>query len=292
MAGEFMTRSQAVTFGRGATLVGVITKPSRDVAVEGLAVVVLNAGVIHHVGPNRLHVMLAETLAQAGFQSLRFDLSGIGDSGMRHDVHDLNGSAMRDIDDALTFLGERHGVTRFVMVGLCTGANNALRVAHRDPRVVGVVPIDPFSYKTFGYHLRHYGRRLFRSASWRNALSGRNRYLKGFWGRQEDAATVEAFTNIGGTVAPPPRVAQVEMADMLGGLVDRAIPTLHVFTGGNVRYNHRDQLWEVFRFLPRRGSVDVKFMPEAGHTFERRAHREEVARFLCDWMSNTTFPTP
>ncbi len=66
-------------FGESRNLVGVITQPG-DGPAPDFAFVLLNAGVIHHVGPNRINVKLARRLADSGFTVMRFDLSGIGDS--------------------------------------------------------------------------------------------------------------------------------------------------------------------------------------------------------------------
>jgi alpha/beta superfamily hydrolase len=71
-----------VLFGRTRSLVGIITDPpeaERD--PQRPAIVCLNAGIIHRVGPHRLYVKMARTLAAMGFVVLRFDFSGIGDRG-------------------------------------------------------------------------------------------------------------------------------------------------------------------------------------------------------------------
>jgi pimeloyl-ACP methyl ester carboxylesterase len=286
-----VTRSLAATFGRPAALVGVVTKPAPPAEPRPVTVVLLNAGVIHHIGPNRLHVLLAARLARAGFQSIRFDLSGIGDSEVRTDEHDLDATVHRDIDDALDFMTERHHASSFVLAGICTGANHGLRFAAADDRVVGVIPIDPFAYKTLGFQLRHYGRRVFRAKSWRNALTGRNQYLKKMLaGRSEAAITSGAFGAIGGTVAPPPRVERSEMRRILHTLVERRVPLLQVFTGGNIRYNHGAQFWSAFPSLRRKGAIRIEFMPDAGHTFSRHRHRERLGSLIEEWLRTTSFP--
>jgi len=79
-------REEAVLFGKTRSLVGIITDPHTVVnAHNHPAIVLLNAGVLHRVGPNRLYVKIARKLASAGFVVLRFDLSGIGDSKARRD---------------------------------------------------------------------------------------------------------------------------------------------------------------------------------------------------------------
>ena len=76
---------QALSLGPNHSIVGILTSPPRGVARKGIAVLLLNAGLIHHVGPNRLYVRLARVLASMGFSTVRFDFSGIGDSCIRVD---------------------------------------------------------------------------------------------------------------------------------------------------------------------------------------------------------------
>ena len=68
---------RAVAFGKSA-LSGIVTPASGTPQRTG--VVFLGAGILHRVGPNRMHVTLARALAAAGLPGLRFDFSGIGES--------------------------------------------------------------------------------------------------------------------------------------------------------------------------------------------------------------------
>src|SRR5689334_20064244 len=67
----------AIVFGGDVRLVGIVTTPA-ETRADRTGVILLNAGVVHRVGPNRLYVTLARRLAQAGLTVLRFDHSGIG----------------------------------------------------------------------------------------------------------------------------------------------------------------------------------------------------------------------
>ena len=60
-----MVRERGVVFGDGR-LLGVPTSPP-DEARDRPCVVILNAGVIHRVGPGRLSVDIARRAAAAGF---------------------------------------------------------------------------------------------------------------------------------------------------------------------------------------------------------------------------------
>src|SRR5690606_1367498 len=106
-------------------------------------VLILNAGIIHRAGPNRLHVTLARALSAAGFPVLRVDLSGLGDSPPREDGAAPLDAALADIRDILDTLQATRGVQRVVLMGLCSGADHSVIYAASDPRVVGVALLDP-----------------------------------------------------------------------------------------------------------------------------------------------------
>ena len=84
-------------FGERSNLLGVLTAPAAP-HPGSPAVILLNAGLLHRVGPNRLHVDVARRLAEAGFTSLRFDMSGVGDSELPGDggLLDIERSRGRD----------------------------------------------------------------------------------------------------------------------------------------------------------------------------------------------------
>ena len=114
-------REEAVCLGENGSLVGVVTlppaKPKSDIAF-----VLLNAGLIHRVGPKRLYVRLARALASLGFIVLRFDLSGLGDSDYRRDDLPEEESVRRDVRQAMDFLNQEKDVKGFVLMGICAGS--------------------------------------------------------------------------------------------------------------------------------------------------------------------------
>ena len=115
---------QVFRFGTGDQLLGVLKRPS-SIDNELPIAIILNAGIVHRVGPFRLHVDLARVLANRGFSSLRMDLSGLGDSAIRTDVPEGTDRAMLDVRDAMDALEAELGADRFVPIGLCSGAYNA-----------------------------------------------------------------------------------------------------------------------------------------------------------------------
>ena len=173
-------------FGPGGHLFGILAQPTAASAKP--AVLMLNAGSIHHVGPHRLYVRLARDLARAGHAVLRLDLEGIGDSVLRgggRENHPYSPTARQDFEAALAFLRAR-GLTRFVVLGLCSGAYNTFQAGlhAEDPGVERLVMINPWYFEwreglsldtTIGSHYEDvaaYSRSMRDPQRWKRLLRG------------------------------------------------------------------------------------------------------------------------
>jgi alpha/beta superfamily hydrolase len=125
-------KEHALKFGANESLIGILTEgdlvDSSCNANKGLAALLFNAGLIHHVGPNRIYVKLARRLAGMGITTLRFDFSGIGDSGQRMDKLPAKDSILDDARQAMDELERNWGVKAFICIGLCAGAAAAAQV--------------------------------------------------------------------------------------------------------------------------------------------------------------------
>lgn len=135
---------RAVLFGKSKSLVGIITETPADAKINGKpAIILLNAGFIHRVGPNRLYVKLARRLAKQGFLSIRFDHSGIGDSLPRTDTMNYAESYNSEVQEVMDWLAKAYNIDRFCLMGLCSGARTSFSIASCDSRVVGAVFLNP-----------------------------------------------------------------------------------------------------------------------------------------------------
>jgi pimeloyl-ACP methyl ester carboxylesterase len=132
-------REAVLRVGRTSSLVGVATFP--EVPARA-GVVLLNAGLVHRVGPSRLWVTLARSLAEQGHATLRLDFSGVGDSPDAADTARFETRAPRETQDAMDALQAAAGVARFTLIGLCSGAEIAFKTALEDPRVQALVLIN------------------------------------------------------------------------------------------------------------------------------------------------------
>lgn len=267
-----------VVFGRDNSLVGLTCEPSGTVGEERPWVIFLNAGVVHRTGPNRLTVHLARALAEAGVPSLRFDLSGIGDSVFRAHTpaQPVQERVQSDIDEALDFARAHCGARKFVLSGLCSGADNALRAAKRSADIVGLVLLDLNVARTRGYYLRHYGRRLLRADTWRNVLTGRSAAFHVL--RDAPARTPPLADD---AVLPPE-----EMRAHLRAALERDVRLLCVFTAGIAsQYNYEHQFADIFPELDLRHRVRVLYFGEADHTFTDAALQQRMCAQVVSWVA-------
>ena len=122
----------------GSILYGVVHDP-RSTAKRGILMVAAGPD---RIGTNRQFLLLARDWAADGIPVMRFDRQGQGDSeGAGAFNFD---SMMSDIRSAIDcFTSAVPGIERVVLWGLCDAGLNSLKYARRDPRVDGLVLVNP-----------------------------------------------------------------------------------------------------------------------------------------------------
>lgn len=287
-----LVKERPVEFGRDVQLMGVVSAPSTPPLTSELpGCVLLNAGLVHRVGPNRMNVRLGRRLAEAGYQTLRFDLSGRGDSDVRRDSLSFLESSLVETSAAMDFMQATRNCNRFVLLGLCSGAINAFQVAAADPRVIGAVLIDAPAFTTPGYHLRYYLGRIGNLESWRNTLLGRNalgRRLRGNLKRGQPVQNGDFGNPFEGNVSMPPKA---EVAATIGRVLERGARFLFIFSASARTYNYRNQLRDTFPTLMRGGAIRVEHYPDADHTFTRLYNQRRLEETILNWVIST-WPAP
>jgi len=236
-------------FGDHRQLVGVVSEPA--ISPRRVGFVLVSAGVVPKHGPFRMYVELARRLASAGIVTLRFDLGGIGDSQQGYANRPLKARSTLEIRAAVDHLTERYSLDGVVIGGLCSGAEDAFSYAETDPRIKGVLLIDPFSYRTRGWAWRNI---LYRFA--RRSLRAVNVY--------------EPIAN-SATAASRARLVHYKYMDhcessrILRALITRSAHVHFVYTGRDA-FNHRGQLKDMFPELDFAGCVTVDHFPSMDHT--------------------------
>ncbi|MCE7937526.1 hypothetical protein DCC79_01120 [bacterium] len=280
----------AVLFGHHAALVGVLAEPDPvPAAADRPAVIILDAGRIHHVGPNRLHVKLARRLAAEGFTVLRFDFSGIGDSAVREDHAPFRQSVVAETREAMAFLGAVRGLRRFVLLGLCSGAATALRAGLDDARVVGTVLINVRGPQHDRWTTaRAYTRKLFRHYWKVIVLNPRGALRPSRIAPDLERWKAAYQTRRARRVHP----AAPAVADRGGGapvldtLLDRGFEVLMVFSEADVGLDflHVRSGADLPRWLAT-GRFAVEVVEGADHVFTRLTSQARLVDACSAWMA-------
>lgn len=272
---------EAVSFGSENCLVGVITAPDVDAYAKNRpAVLFLNAGLLHRVGPYRLYVDLSRKLSSMGFTVLRFDLSGIGDSLQGDDNRLYDERILDNVRGAMDFLSMKKGVNEFVLMGLCAGADNAHKAAVKDERVTGAVFFDGYGYRTCGYYLHRYVPKMLSVNKWKNFLKRKIfSVISHVYGESEEVSgRGEMFLR----KFPPKQRATKEIQN----LIDRGVNLLYVYSGG-VKYdyyNYYGQFKAMFRSIDFQGRVETVYFDKAEHTYPSIEDRNKLMTAVCRWM--------
>ncbi|MCG8417992.1 MAG: alpha/beta fold hydrolase [Proteobacteria bacterium] len=277
-------------FGDHKSLFGIVTEPRGGLDVSQPGIIILNAGIVHRIGPHRKSVKIARRLADQGFLVMRFDQSGIGDSEPRRDALSFDDGALDDIRQAVEHLQDTRKIDRFILMGLCSGADNSYQTAIRDQRIVGITLIDGYAYKTPEYYLRYYGARLGKLQSWKSFTRrqaaraerkardylGRGRGSDGNGSVEDHAMPTEQYVR-----EFPPRD---EVAAGFRTLVDRGVEIHMCYSAGIERYyNYRNQFHDSFRDVDFRGRLTLNYFADSNHTFTTLRAQRALVDAIVAW---------
>jgi hypothetical protein len=276
-------RERAVRFGAENHLVGVLALP--DEAAPGAPTIVFaNVGFGHRMGPHRLFVDVARALAARGIPSLRFNLSGLGDSAVRSAPEGGAERARADLLDALEHLHARRGADRFALVGMCSAVDPAHALAVEDRRVVAAAFLDGYAYPTVGYHLRR-----FLSAAGHPARTLRSLATK--LGR---AARAESVPEDGEPVGFWERVYPARerfRADVLA-MRERGVRLYFGYARGWYHFNHRGQFAAMLGLRRLPPGITVDYHADTDHMLTPVAPRARAAGQLTDWLAGSPAQDP
>lgn len=275
---------QTIVFGGARHLIGTITVPDAQKTNHSRTAVLLsNAGVISRVGPRRLNVKLARRLADMGFPCLRWDMSGLGDSQRPPVPLPQRQQFINDAVEAMNEAAERLAVDSFVMIGFCSGAEIAFRLALQDPRLKAAVLFDHHIYRSRAAAIRWYRRRLREVGLARLPLVLGTALGHGYRALSERVRAGDSGTD-------PAHDWSVPTLDQYAGhikaLLDQDVDLLFLYSGvfPDV-FNHASQFEELYgRYdIPRR--VFHEFMPEVDHLVTTEKAQCRFIESVTQWVS-------
>lgn len=270
-------------FGPEGVLTGIYTPARADARASGRrkpAVILLTAGLVHRAGPYRLYTELARLLGERGFDVLRFDRGGIGESDARPGTLSEDERTKADIQDAMEAMAEKAGAREYILLGLCSGAYNAHLGAASDARVKGAVFLDGYAYRTKGFHRRQKLDRYLDAGRVGRFLLRKTAAMLASKTPAESSASAPPPVDVYEVEAPPFEVFERDIANM----IERGTRLLFIYTGGVTYYNHGSQFREMFPTLDFRGCIETEFYSDCGHTYPVLRDRQMLVARLLAWF--------
>lgn len=278
---------QALTFRcADACLLGILHRGAES-ADTGVVVVV--GGPQYRVGSHRQFVLLARYLARNGLPVLRFDHRGMGDS--ENDFVSFE-NIDADINSAINaFCKAIPELQRIVIWGLCDAASAAMFYAHQDPRVVGLVLLNPWmrteatQAKTY---LRHYYiSHLKEPQFWRSIFGGRVSVVRAARAFVDNLSVALRPSNHAALGSGAANKAIPYPERMLRGLEAFKGQVLLILSGNDLTAKEFKDAVSVshrWRKVLARPTVARRELAQATHTFSSQTWRDQVAAWTLDWL--------
>jgi len=135
-----MNEKPIVLESAGFPLIGML-HPASGMQETGVLMMVAG-GPQYRIGGHRQLVLWARKFSSQGFPVLRFDFSGMGDSYGEYLGFD---NVEDDIKTAIDqFFKETPTLKQIVLWGECNACSASLFYAHKDPRIKGIVMLNPW----------------------------------------------------------------------------------------------------------------------------------------------------
>jgi len=258
---------------------GIVHVPA---SASNRALLIVVGGPQYRVGSHRQFLMLARTVAMAGYTVMRFDYRGMGDSF--GDTRDF-AAVDADISIAIDELKRTSGVTRVVLWGLCDAASAGLIYNSHKDGLDGLILLNPWVHTAQGEakaRLKtYYVQRLFNRDLWAKIVrlqfdfSDSLKSLWAYWRRARAGTTKDMDSG------------QHFIDRMLQGLNRSSAPIYLILSGDDLTAPAFEQLrstspaWRVGLAARCRGELRIA---AANHTFARADWREQVARQTVVWL--------
>ncbi len=276
---------KAFVFGERKNLIGILSQAgvqvdSQDKLSESRPLVlILNSGFVHRPGPFRMNREFSMFLADNGYSSFRFDLSGVGDSEKQAmDSMVYKERNLSDIGEALAFIKDTVRPSRIIIMGLCTGADLAHKAAVKYSEISGTVSLDGYGYPTPRFYLKRYGpvllspMRMFR-VFFRLLL----KLIPGVGTREVSESGVDAYY----WILPDKKnyIADMESMHQAGK------KHFYAYTGGVAEYyNYVDQFVDAFKAYAFKDDVQVSCFHYSDHTYILLSQRKQLFDKILKWL--------
>ena len=298
-----LVHERALAYDDAGRLFGILAQHPEQVGRRArTAVLFLNVGSNHHVGPHRMYVSLSRELAGVGFSAFRFDVAGLGDSRAHPGAKEnalYSQASIHDVQQAMTFLSRAIDAERFILFGICSGAYLAFHATVADPRVSGQILVNPQTFewregdsleikiKKESYKAtRFYRQALFKKDTWVR-LYRQEINLRGIADELVDRSRQQLASRVSRALSmSPDSVGHV--ARSFVSISDRGTQSLLIYSGNDGGIDViESHLGTGGGRMRRRKNFRFEILDGADHTVTPLVSQEELERLLLSYMSQT-----
>jgi exosortase A-associated hydrolase 1 len=239
--------------------------------------VMVAGGPQYRIGGHRQLVLWARKFAAQGFPVFRFDFSGMGDSyGGYAEFENVEGDIRAALD---RFFQEVPSLKQVILWGECNASSASLFYAHKDPRVTGIVMLNPWVRTEQGQAkavVKHY---------YLNRLTQRS-----FWAKVISLARGQtAGSRVNEEIDPKTAVDRRPLPDrMLDGLARFKGRIMLVMSGRDMVSKEFDDLLQAAPAWNKHlAACDLvrHDLAYADHTFSTGEWRDQVEKWGIDWLN-------
>jgi pimeloyl-ACP methyl ester carboxylesterase len=231
-------------------------------------------------GPHNLLTHLARSAAEAGYNSLRFDLRGRGQSDGTAEGTSLASMAADTIAAAKCL--RECGVRKIVMIGICSGGNVAIGVLDRVTDAAGLFMLSVYPFSDGDSFARDTTRTVYYARSYWQKLWRRETWCKFFRG---EIFFKQIFRVLFGHFRKDQRKAvEAAQPSPLDNLSRRRVPVKMVY--GEADPDFRASYDYYAEFAKNSGvSIDFYTIPDANHNFCATAWKREITDQLLTFLT-------
>lgn len=288
-------------------LFGILSLPLLRDAEHKPTVLMLNAGSVHRIGPNRNYVYIARQLLSLGFNVMRLDFLGLGDSPHPNPEKENDPyvpEAVENVRQTLRFLKDHHNVNDVVLMGICSGAYTSFQSAlHLEEDIIHeVVPINPLTFywkegmsldvapAEYYFSLEGYQQSFMKKEKWKKLFSGEKRLAEVF-------STLVVILRLKVAAFFNPFIHRLTWTLGVRNIEDLAWD-LDIIAKRGVKVNFffadhdpgikllKEGAGKTLEKLTRKGVLSISLIPKANHNFSSHLGRTRLLKKINDHFSD------
>jgi alpha/beta superfamily hydrolase len=288
-------------------LFGIFSLPLLRDTESKPTVLLLNAGSVHRMGPNRNYVYITRELLSLGYKVFRLDFLGLGDSinpNLDKENDPYMPEALDNIQCTIDYLKTNHNTNEIILMGVCSGAYSAFQFAlHReDESVHEILPINPLTFywkegMSLDYSPADY---YFDWNSYQESIRHKNRWVKLLKDPKRWFVTAKTIINVfyikvAAFLKPFANhikrlLGSKNIEDLawdLKSVVKKNVKVKFIFAETDPGYQLlKEGAGKTVNKLLNQKKIEIEFIPKANHNFSSHLGRTQLLKRLKEHFSD------